>query len=89
MCFSPLAMKPDSRMHNRGSEYVRYLVDSLDMTQVDIASQIGICRRSLQCWLYGERTIPYPVQYCLEMLVNSCPEGSDVRKEYKENLILF
>lgn len=75
-------MKPDSRLHNPSTEYLRGLLDKIPdqslftkgkISQRKVAARLGINDRTLRDYLQEPpRTeCPYLVQYAIEMMVYS------------------
>jgi transcriptional regulator with XRE-family HTH domain len=63
-------MKPDAREnYNPDPDYFRSLVESLPMTQGEIAARLGCTDRAIRLWMHGQRRISYQVQFALESLV--------------------
>lgn len=63
--------KPDVTTHNPSSEYLRELISLLDMTQIDIAEQLGLPVDTFRryCGKKQKQPVPYLVQYAVEQLV--------------------
>lgn len=64
-------MKPDANRLNQSPEYIRGLLDAIPLTQREIARRIGVSPRQLRYLVAGERPISYPIQFCLESLLDS------------------
>ena len=63
-------IKPDATLHNPSPEYIRGLIKSSGLTQVQAANRIGIAPRTMRRYLSGELVTPYLVQFALEALAN-------------------
>lgn len=65
--------KPDVALHNPDPNYVRDLIARAGLSQRGAARLLGEDERSMRYWCSGDRTIPYVVQFCLEVLATAGP----------------
>lgn len=66
-------MKPDARRHNPDPAYIRSLIESAGITQLEAAQRIGKPVATVRRWLFDRQNkhalvCPYSAQYVLEQL---------------------
>lgn len=62
-------MTPNSNSHDSSAAFCRDLVNSIDMTHIEISKLLGINDRTLRRYMSGARKLPYLVQFALECLL--------------------
>ena len=63
-----LAMRPNPDKHNPDPAYIKSLLERANLSPLKAGRAIGLGERIIYYYLDGQRTCPYPVQFCLECL---------------------
>lgn len=61
-------MIPDASRYNPSPDYIRGLIQSIPLSQREIARRIGVSDRYIRALVAGSRECSYPIQFCLECL---------------------
>jgi transcriptional regulator with XRE-family HTH domain len=71
------AMKrPDAKWHRPEPAYLRELLERAGLSQRGAARVLGLTDRTMRHYASGDHPMPYPVQYCLEVLAAAGPAGT-------------
>lgn len=60
--------RPDARQHRPEPCYVRELLARAGISQRAAARTLDLDERTMRYYASGDKPMPYPVQYCLEVL---------------------
>lgn len=62
---------PDAALSRSDPAYLRALLDCAGLSQRAAARQLGINDRTMRRYCSGDRPLPYPEQFCLEVLATA------------------
>lgn len=71
-------MKLNPENHNPSADFIRELVRATGLSQRQVAKRIGVNESTLRGYLNANHAsaCPYPVQFCLEALVEELKHDS-------------